>query len=168
MTTAEKLEAPLLALRSMLVKSASFQEWLETDEAGAAAFAHIIITPRNPVGKFVIIDFGRFSRERVAVQNQRKFQTASGSSMLLYFRDPVVAGKEEPTAALDFCNTVGKILADIELVAGQYDNVTLAIARSEMAVAPTRIDANSRDTAGDYYEAAFELEFTRVPTPVTR
>lgn len=156
------LSAPLATLREMVAATAAFQSWLGVaTEAAATPSVHVIATGQNPSRPLALIDFGPWERERVAVTNGRQWQTLIGSELVLYFRDD--AGETEPDAAYDFCNRCGAVLAELETIAGIYADETLSITRARMLAAPQRIDSHMRDTSGDYYEAAFALQYSRQP-----
>lgn len=57
-----------------------------------------------------------------------------------------------------FSNTMGGIIAQIEIAAGRYDRRTLAVYSIEVVTAPVRTVYEKRERAGDMFE--FELAFT--------
>jgi hypothetical protein len=162
------LSLPVAALRQMLAESPAFQSWVEADDEDEAfASIYVLSTPKNPPLPFALIDLGDWSRERVAVQNARRFQTSPGSRLVVYFRAaprPADEGEpDEPDAAFDFMNALAAIIDDLEQRAGIHRDRTLAITEITLAAAPARIPTSKRATAGDYYEAAFTIQWSRQP-----
>jgi hypothetical protein len=162
------LAAPIAALRTMLATSAAFRDWVSADdEPEALASIYVLATPKTPPMPFALIDIGDWSRERVAVMNGRRFQTGQGSRLVLYFRaaplPPAEDQPDEPGAAFEFMQRLDAVIADLEIRAGLHANRTLAITEITLAAAPARIATSQRATAGDYYEAAFTLQWSRQP-----
>lgn len=158
------LSAPLEAARRIIAGTLPFQAAVEADDVEAALErVFVITTPQAVVPTFCLVDLGDFARDRAALTGNRQFQMRSPSSVVAYFAMPVAVGVEEPDACFAFTNWLGAIWEAIEKAAGDYSKGTLAVVSIELVAAPTRIPAEKRDRAGDFYEAAISLTFSRRP-----
>jgi len=163
-TPAGLLSKPVNALRQLVANSSAFRDWVDAADVNAALLrVHIISTPRNPTSPFALIDFGDFIRDREAVKGGIAFKQRSGSALVLYFRANVDEGTNEPDAALAFCNAIGAVWDDLERAAGVHANRSLPIISMEMLAPPARIVNEKRQQAGDYYECAISLSYSRQP-----
>lgn len=163
------LAEPIAILRDMIAASAAFQSWCGvTGEADPTAAAlervHLLVAPADAQRPFALVDFGEFTRERMAVTNRVRFQTRSSSNLVLWLQADADQTLEEPDATVDFSNHVGALWSDIETAAGVHSPATLAVNEMELIVAPARVEIEKRDTAGDYFECALACYFTRTPS----
>lgn len=158
------LSSPLVAMRAMIAGSSAFQAWVGvTDTVAAEAHIHLLVAPAEAPRPYALIDFGDFARERVALANGITWQQRPGSNVVIWFQADVSPGAEEPEATIAFCNAVGAVWQDLERASGIYGQKTLAANLIELVVAPVRIEAERRATAGDYFECALSPSFTRQP-----
>ncbi len=157
------ISRPLKVMQRMVAASTNFMAWtaLATPDE-ARAVAYLVTSERNPAARFVIIDFGDFTRDRVSINNAKPFQEREGSSMLLYFRGDVGAGTDEEEL-LTFSNAVGGVWSDLELAAGIYKDTNIAVHSIDMKVPITRTPYEDRQTAGDYFECVLEVFYKRQP-----
>jgi hypothetical protein len=151
------------ALREMLAGSAAFRQMVQASSPDhALASIHYLTAPRGLID-FALIDFGDFGRERVAVTNNRKFQTRPGSELLLYIRQAALPESEEQDAAMHFMNRIGGIWQDLENLAGIYADESYAATVIEFVNPPQRITIENRQRAGDYFETTLSLQMSRQP-----
>lgn len=164
MTTA--LSAPLRSLRATLAPLASVIAYLGVADATAAALAiHIITVPADTAGNILLIDFADYASERYRVGAGKTFEQRKGSSLFLYFRREIDPTASNDAVTLAYLDAVGAILDELETVAGAQSPDRLAVTEIEMEQAPERIAVEKRGIAGDYYESAFRLTYTRQPVP---
>lgn len=158
------LALPAMALRTMLSQSSNFQTWTSSaDEAAALRNVHIFTAiDEGPV--FALINFADLTRERAGVTNNREFvHEMGGCALSLFFQQAIGVDGSEPAAGLAFASMVAAVMVDLELAAGDRVAGTLPIIRHKLLTAPTRIVEEDRRSAGDYYEAAFAVYYTRKP-----
>lgn len=152
------LSAPLAALRDIIAGTAAFQSF--TGAADATAAAASILLPgadRGAIAPIAIIDWADLVRDRPGLGNTA-FEHREGSGLGAYFRGPVDPQMSDEEAFWTFSNTMGGIIAQIEIAAGRYDRRTLAVYSIEVVTAPVRTVYEKRERAGDMFE--FELAFT--------
>lgn len=164
MTTA--LSAPLRSLRATLAPLASVITFLGVADATAAAQAIQLITaPGDLPGNLILIDFGDYARERYRVGAGKTFEQRKGSSLFLYFRGEIDPSASNDAVTLAYLDAVGAVLDELETLVGTQSPDRLAVTEIEMEQAPERIAPEKRLVAGDYYESAFRLTYTRQPVP---
>jgi hypothetical protein len=165
MTTATGFIAlPAMALRTMLSQSATFRSWTSAPSEAAALEHAYIFTAVDPGPVFALINFADLTRERAGVTNAREFvHDMGGCALSLYFYQEIGQEENEPEAGLFFASYLAAVMVDLEMAAGNVATGTLSIRSHKLLSAPTRITAEERDAAGDYYEAAFSLNYTRKP-----
>ncbi len=147
------LATPLLRLKSMLAASENFQEWLGLS-VNPDDRIHVLQTARQPEMPFCLVDFGdRFDRQRVLVTNKRPFEQTA--EMVVYIRAGVPDGLDDTDATVDFCNKLGAVWDDIEMLSGQVGY--LLVTSISLAVAPNRVEPERRTHVGDYFEAALAI-----------
>jgi hypothetical protein len=157
------LSEPISTVRGMVAASPTFRDWIDAPDAPEAAKSvYLVTSTRNPKPRFALIDFGQFIRDRHVNTAARPFIQRDGSTIIVYVRASVEDDQDED-ALIDFCNAAGGIWTDLEMAAGVYAQRTLAIRSIELIAPPARIVPEKRDRAGDYYEAALSLTYTRQP-----
>lgn len=150
------LALPLYHLRQLLSESAAFQTWTGRSTAeDALSHIHVISMDRTALMPAALIGHRDWLRSRLGVASA-KFVMQPSSTMLLVFRDR--AEGAEPDAAFEFMQNVTNVLEDVEQ---QFSQPTVSVTEIEMVVPPDRTTEQRRDTAGDFYEVAFTLEWKR-------
>jgi hypothetical protein len=151
------LAEPLGKLRDMVASSPAFQAWVgAADYDEALERVHVLATVRNPAVPLCLVDLSDgFERERMLITNARPFEQRG--SLVAYFRDAVDPTHSDAEAAFAFCNRLGAVWSELERMAGNPG--ALLITSIGLAAAPTRIEIDRRQHAGDLYEAALTITF---------
>ena len=158
----DPLSETLVAARDLLAASPSFQEWVGSDPASTSV--HLLVARAQAPRPFALIDFNDFVRERDTATNRVRFRQRSSSALVVWFQADVPPSLDDADAALQFCSNLGRVWLDLELAAGSYQAPSLGVHLIELAVPPIRIAEEERETAGDFYEAALSVSFTRSPS----
>ena len=155
------LSLPLARMRAMVAQSAAFQQWVgASDAASALAHIHLLHSARKPALPICLLDLGdQFETTRTTLLNGCRFESAG--QIVAYFRDTVPAGSADIDAVYGFCNRLGAVWRDLEVLAGTPDHV--GIVSISLAVPPTRIEPDRRQHAGDLFEAALSCAFRLTP-----
>ena len=146
-------------LRNSVASSPTFQAWTGTDNEAAAKLrvhAFGLDDPDAAAKPFCVVDWaaGGFSREVIAggIHSQ-----SMGSGVLHLIFHAAITVATQIDEEYEFANEVGRIIEDLELVAGTACH--LDIKRITLVQGPFRPDEDESQTRGDYYEAVFEIGF---------
>lgn len=155
------LSQPLARMRNLIAASPAFQAWVgASNSLEALPHVHLLSTTRKPSLPLCLIDLGDgFERVRTTLVNGRPFE--SSGQIVVYFRDLVAPGADPVDAAYAFTNRLGAVWQDFERLAGKPDRV--GITQISLSSPPTRIEADRRQYAGDYFEAAMTCSFQLTP-----
>ena len=142
-------------LRTLVAKSAEFQDWTGTaNEAAAKALVYIHGFDTSLNGPLAVVSWAppfRWVRERVNGANPFRLD----GDLALYFTAPADTAATDTNAAMTFTNRLGTIIQEMGAVS--WADVRLNVQEYELdTLRRTRPDEANGDL-GDYWEAAFRV-----------
>jgi len=167
------ISLPLHYLRLTVAGSSSFQTWVGAEDA-AGALAYVFgeevewgsdTAAADKLGPFAYVAWAEnWARERYGVGDHNLF--AQRGDLTLAFRAPIAAAYQNAQdgsdytgldAATAFGNTVGAIIAEMEVLAGTAGY--LDIATIAMDGTPERATNDEADSVGHYYQVSFTISW---------
>lgn len=160
-TPTGRLSLPLLNSQTIVSNSSNFQTWVgAAGDASAAAARFYMVgneSVTRPFGMAYHNDGTAFTMEMIAGGAAHYF-VDSGSVMWLFEDDIDAADLDDLTdAELAFTNTVGAILSDVLLLAGQSGYMT--VTGIDKRIGPRREGKDEKNTTGQYFQIGFEVSW---------
>jgi len=156
------LSLPLENLRTLLANSATFKTWVGAADVTAAKdriyLAGVAGTAyTRPYA--VVMQAGAGGLERVAEADGAAKRFIASGRLLLALEDDVPSDYQSSyaDAELDFTNTIGAIISEMEALAGTSG--FLAVKHIAIHSGPARSDADEKSSTGDYYQIVLEVEW---------